>query len=233
MEDVDVLGVLLALLLDEALALSGSEISWIWLKNTALIAASGTHHRDLRLREGQARIGLKRRARHRIEAGPVGLPDDHRELRDGRLGDRADHLRPVSDDPLTLHVLADHEPGNVGQEQKGDVERVAVEDEPRPLVGESTNSTPPFTFGWFATIPMTRPSRRAYPTTSSFAQRGVNLEERVLVASRSDQVLDVEGILLVLGNYLRDRRAGGRLGRRGRRGVLPPVRRHVGEVAPG
>ena len=35
---------------------------------------------------------------------------------------------------------------------------------------------------------MTRPSRRTYPTTSSFA-RGVNLEERV-VANRSDQVLD-------------------------------------------
>jgi len=39
------------------------------------------------------------------------------------------------------------------------------------LSAESTNSTPPFTFGWLATIPTGRPSRRAKPTISSFAQR--------------------------------------------------------------
>src|SRR6266702_365187 len=38
------------------------------------------------------------------------------------------------------------------------------------LSAESTKSTPPFTLGWFATMPMGRPSMRARPVTSSPAQ---------------------------------------------------------------
>ena len=37
------------------------------------------------------------------------------------------------------------------------------------LSAESTNSTPPFHFGWLATMPTARPSRRAKPVTSSRA----------------------------------------------------------------
>ena len=37
------------------------------------------------------------------------------------------------------------------------------------LSEESTNSTPPLCTGWLATTPITWPSRRASPTTTSFA----------------------------------------------------------------
>jgi len=39
------------------------------------------------------------------------------------------------------------------------------------LSDESTMSTPPLTFGWLATIPTVRPSRRAKPTMTSWAKR--------------------------------------------------------------
>ena len=35
------------------------------------------------------------------------------------------------------------------------------------LSAESTKSTPPFHFGWLATMPTARPSMRAKPVTSS------------------------------------------------------------------
>lgn len=37
------------------------------------------------------------------------------------------------------------------------------------LSAESTNSTPPFHFGWLATIPIVFPSRRPKPVTTSRA----------------------------------------------------------------
>ena len=39
------------------------------------------------------------------------------------------------------------------------------------LSAESGKSTPPLTFGWFATIPTTRPASRARPTMISRANR--------------------------------------------------------------
>ena len=62
----------------------------------------GPHHGDRGAGQGDAAVGLERRPGHRVEAGAVGLADDHRELRHGRLGDGADHLRAVADDPLAL-----------------------------------------------------------------------------------------------------------------------------------
>ena len=41
------------------------------------------------------------------------------------------------------------------------------------LSAESTNSTPPFAFGWFATIPTGWPSIRAKPVISSTANSGL------------------------------------------------------------
>ena len=95
----------------------------------------GAHHRDRGAGQGDAAVGLEGRAGHRVEAGAVGLADDHRELRHGRLGDGADHLRPVADDPLALDRGADHEAGHVGEEEQRQVEGVAGLDEARRLVG--------------------------------------------------------------------------------------------------
>ena len=41
-----------------------------------------------------------------------------------------------------------------------------------PLSAESTNNTPPFTAGWFATTPTTSPSSSPRPVTSSGANSG-------------------------------------------------------------
>ena len=93
------------------------------------------HHRDRGAGQGDAAVGLEGRPGHRVEAGAVGLADDHRELRHGRFGDGADHLRPVADDPLALDRGADHEAGHVGEEEQRHVEGVAGLDEARRLVG--------------------------------------------------------------------------------------------------
>ena len=121
--------------LDEPLPLGGVLDLLDLVEEHRVDGRLGAHHGDLRLREGQARVGLERRASHRVEAGAVRLADDHGDLRHRRLRDRADHLRPVPDDPLALDVLADHEAGHVRQEEQRDVEGVAGHDEARRLVG--------------------------------------------------------------------------------------------------
>ena len=45
----------------------------------------GTHHRDLRGRQREARVGIERRPAHRVQARAVRLAHDHRELRHRRL----------------------------------------------------------------------------------------------------------------------------------------------------
>ena len=42
-----------------------------------------------------------------------------------------------------------------------------------PLSAESTNSTPPLTAGWLATMPTTSPSSSPKPVTSSGANSGL------------------------------------------------------------
>ncbi len=93
------------------------------------------HHGDRGARQGDAAVGLEGRPGHRVEARPVGLADDDGELRHGRFGDGADHLRAVADDPLALDRGADHEAGHVGEEEQRHVEGVAGLDEARRLVG--------------------------------------------------------------------------------------------------
>src|ERR1019366_8797537 len=65
----------------------------------------------------------------------IHLADHHADLRDGGLGDGADHLGAVPDDALPLDGGAHHEPGNVGQEQQRHAEGIAELDEPGGLVG--------------------------------------------------------------------------------------------------
>ena len=135
MEDVDVLRVLAAQLLVRFARSSGSSIPWSWLKKTALIAASGPITAMEAVGQGEAAVGVVRRARHRVQPGAVGLAHDHADLRHRGLGDGADHLGSVTDDPLALDGGADHESGHVGEKEQGDAERVARLDEARRLVG--------------------------------------------------------------------------------------------------
>ena len=56
-------------------------------------------------------------------------------MRNGRVRDRIDHLRPLLDDPVGLEVLADHETGDVLEEHERDVDVVAELDEMCGLLG--------------------------------------------------------------------------------------------------
>ena len=99
------------------------------------------------------------------------------------------------------------------------------------LSAESTKRTPPFCRGWLATIADRAPVDPRVADDELLRPAGVHLAERVGVGERLDQVLDVEGGLLVAGDDLRDAALGGGLGRRRRRRLLAPAARHVGEVA--
>ena len=63
-------------------------------------------------------------------------------------------------------------PGTSARNSSGRLNALQVQMKRAALSAESTNSTPPLTFGWLATIPIARPSRRAYPTTSSLRPAG-------------------------------------------------------------
>ena len=52
-------------------------------------------------------------------------------------------------------------PGTSARNSSGMLNALQVQMKRAALSAESTNSTPPLTFGWFATIPTTRPSMRA------------------------------------------------------------------------
>ena len=146
-EDVDVGRVLLALGGDEGLALG------LVVDRLDLVVEDGVdrrlraHHGDRGARQGDAAVGLEGRPGHRVEAGAVGLADDHAELGDGRLGDGADHLGAVADDPLALDRGADHEARHVGEEEQRDVEGVAGLDEAGGLVGRVDEEDAAFLLG--------------------------------------------------------------------------------------
>ena len=52
-------------------------------------------------------------------------------------------------------------PGTSARNNSGTLNALQVQMKRAALSEESTNSTPPFTFGWLATMPTTRPSSRA------------------------------------------------------------------------
>src|SRR5580704_18545015 len=58
-------------------------------------------------------------AAHRVVARAERAADDHRELRDSRAGDGGDHLGAVLGDAARLVLPADHEAGDVLQEDQG------------------------------------------------------------------------------------------------------------------
>ena len=175
------------------------------------------HHGDRGAGEREAAVGVEGGAGHRVEPGAVGLADDHRDLRDRRFGDRADHLRAVADDPVALDLGADHEAGHVGEEQQRDVERVAVPDEARGLVGGVAEQHAALVLGLVGDDPH-RPALQARVADDELlGPARVDLQERTRVDERRDQRLDVERLVLVLRDQLaepqpvlaRGRRGGG------------------------
>src|SRR5580700_4113456 len=68
-------------------------------------------------------------AAHRVIARAERAADDHRELRDSRAGDGGDHLGAVLSDAARLVLPAEHEAGDVLQEDQGNPALVTQLDE--------------------------------------------------------------------------------------------------------
>ena len=66
---------------------------------------------------------------HAVVPGAVRRAHDHREVRDGAVADRVDHLGAVLDDAALLVLPADHVAGGVVQEQQRGVDLVGQLDE--------------------------------------------------------------------------------------------------------
>ncbi len=155
------------------------------------------HHRDRRARQRQAAVGVERRTGHRVQPRSVGLAHDHRDLRHGRLADRADHLRAVADDPVALDLRADHEAGHVREEQQRHVERVARPDEPRGLVGRVGEQHAALVLRLVGHDP-DRPTVQTRVADDQLLRPArMDLQQRSLVDERVDQRLDVERLVLV------------------------------------
>ena len=63
--------------------------------------------------------------------------------------------------PLRSTCVPIMKPGTSARNSSGMLNALQVQMKRAALSAESTNSTPPFCFGWFATIPTARPSSRA------------------------------------------------------------------------
>ncbi len=168
------------------------------------------HHRDRGAGQGDAAVGLEGRAGHRVEAGAVGLAHDDRDLRHGRFGDGADHLRPVADDPLALDRGADHEAGHVGEEEQRQVEGVAGLDEAGRLVGGVDEEDAAGVLGLVGDDADRAPVEPPVADDQLLRPALVDGQEAVGVEQRVEQLLHVEGLVLVGGDDLGDRRLGGR-----------------------
>jgi hypothetical protein len=146
------------------------------------------------------------------------------DLRDGRLGDGGDHLRPVADDPLPLDLGADHEAGDVGQEDEGHVERVAPPDEAGCLVGGVPEEDASLVLRVVGHDADRAPLEQPEADDELRCEERLHLEERLGV----DETVD-HGVHVVRPRLLRRHDVGGespRRGRRqvGRRVVAPPLR---------
>jgi hypothetical protein len=139
----------------------------------------------------------------------------------------------VSNDPLTLDVGADHETGDVGEEEQRHVERVAGGNEARRLVGGIDEQHPALLARLVGDDTDGASFQAGVADHQLLRPAGVHLAERTGVQQRLDELLDVEGRLLVIGDDLRGAPLPAGLGWRRRGRPLPPVGGHVREVTLG
>src|SRR4051812_30377975 len=91
------------------------------------------HDGDAGVRPHPQEARVVRAAAHAVVAGAEGPADDHGELRDAGGRDGGDELRAVLGDAARLVVAADHEAGDVLEEDERDLALVAELDEVRAL----------------------------------------------------------------------------------------------------
>src|SRR5918994_1889022 len=91
--------------------------------------ALGSHHRHLSSRPRDVEVGPDVLRAHDVVGAAVRLARDHGQLRHGRLGERVQELRAVTDDPAPLLLGPRKEARHVDEGDERDVERVAGADE--------------------------------------------------------------------------------------------------------
>ena len=91
------------------------------------------HHRDARVRPHPEEARAVGAPAHAVVAGAEAAADDHGEFRHIRGGDRGHELGAVLGDAAGLVLLADHEAGDVLQEQQRDAALARELDEMRAL----------------------------------------------------------------------------------------------------
>src|SRR5438128_9742140 len=87
----------------------------------------------IRPREQKARVVSS--SAHRIVTGAVRAADHYRECGHGRIRNRVDELRAISDDALLFVSTTHHETGNVLKENQRDALLIAELNELRALAG--------------------------------------------------------------------------------------------------
>ena len=92
------------------------------------------HHADARIRPHPQEARAVGAAAHAVVAGAEGAADQHGDLGHLHGGDRGHHLRAVLGDAAVLVLAADHEAGDVLQEQQRNAALAAQLDEVRALL---------------------------------------------------------------------------------------------------
>src|SRR5574343_487131 len=110
----------------EAIALDGGEHAG------RLFAA---HHRDAGIRPHPQETRAVGAAAHAVVAGAEGAANDHGEFRHLGRGDGGHHLGPVTGDAAVFIFLADHEAGDILQEDERNAALGAEFDEVRAFLG--------------------------------------------------------------------------------------------------
>src|SRR5439155_311390 len=193
-----------------------------------------THDSDLRGRKRDHRVGVERRPRHRVEAGPVSLADDDRDLRHRGLGDGADHLGAMPDDAALFDVGADHEAGHVSEEKQRDLKRIAKPDEARPLVRGIVEEDTPLLHRLVGDDADRLPVEPREPDQQLLGEQLFDLQPAAFVDDRVDDLAHVVAAIGLFGDQLTDRlrRGLGRF-RLARRRLFAGPLRHVLEVRAG
>ena len=191
------------------------------------------HDRDLGAGPGERDVGPHLARAHRHVGAAHRPPGDDRDLRDRRLAVGVDDLRPVADDALVLLVDAGQEARAVHERDDRDVVDVADPDEPGDLVAGVDVEDAGHDRGLAGDDPDREPVE---PGEADDGIRGVgrvDLEEAVAIEDAAEDVADVVGLGLVVGDQRVERvvHPFGRVVRGDLRRVLVVVLGQVAEEA--
>ena len=127
--------------------------------------ALGPQHGDLGPRPSERVVGAEVARVHDDVRTAERLAQDDRRLRDVRLDERGEEAGARRDDAVALLLGPGQEPRRVDEDRERESRSVAQSPTNHaPLRDASMSIAPARNRGWFATMPIDRPSSRANPT---------------------------------------------------------------------